>query len=285
MEKVAARPIMIQGTASGVGKTILVMALCRIFREDGYKVAPFKSQNMTRNTALTKGGDEIAVSQLLQAKAAGIEPETRMNPIVLKPSPEHKETEIILNGHYYGKVSAVNYGEIKDALTVEVMKAYTGLSEHFEIMVVEGAGGPVELNLKDDDMVNMGIARRLNAPVLLVADVDRGGVFASLYGTIGLLGESDRKYVKAVIVNRFKGDLSYFGDGVKILEQITGLPVAGVVPYIHFSMPEEDGLFNTSDVKYAGGDFDSQFDLIADNVRRALDMELVYKILNTGVEE
>ena len=281
-----AKSIMIQGTASGVGKTILTMALCRIFKQDGYNVSPFKSQNMTSNTAFTKNGDEIAISQLLQAKAAETEPDANMNPVILKYSREKKGTQVILNGKPYDTVNAYNLKEIKKYLIPEIVKAYDSLSRKYDIIVIEGAGSPVELNLtkNNDDIVNMGIAKRVNAPVVLVSDIDRGGVFASLYGTINLFDESERGYVKAAIINRFKGDMSYFADGVEILESITGISVAGVIPYIKFDIPEEDSLYNTESPIYTSdNNFDSQFDLIADNVRKSLKMDLIYKIINDGV--
>ena len=274
---------MIQGTSSGVGKTILTTALCRIFKRDGYNVAPFKSQNMTSNTAFTKNRDEIAVSQSLQAYAAGTEPDADMNPVILKPAPEKDGTQVILCGKYYDTVNAYNFKEIKKNLIPEIMKAYNRLICRYDVIVIEGAGSPVELNLtkNNDDIVNMGIAKRTRSPVLLIGDIDRGGIFASLYGTISLFDESERGYVKATIVNRFKGDISYFADGVTILEKITGLPVAGVVPYIRFDMPEEDSLYN-NDIS-SDGNFDSQFDLIDDAARKSLNMELIYKIINDGV--
>ena len=277
---------MIQGTASGVGKTIITMALCRIFSQDGYKTAPFKSQNMTSNTAFTDSGDEIAISQLLQAKAANTNPVAAMNPIILKPDPEKKGTQIILNGKPYDIINAYNFKEIKKNLIPEITKAYGNLSQQYDIIVIEGAGSPVELNLtrNSNDIVNMGIAKLAQSPVLLVSDIDRGGVFASLYGTVKLFDDSEREYVKATIVNRFKGDMSYFKEGAAILEEITGIPVVGVVPYIKFYMPEEDSLYSgSSDI--SDGDFESQFDLIAENVRKSLDMDLIYKIINDGVQK
>jgi len=279
------KPIMIQGTASGVGKTIITMALCRIFKQDGCKVAPFKPQNMTLNTTLTQNGDEIAVSQLLQAYAAGIEPDASMNPVILKFSAEKKGTQVILNGKYYDTINAYNFKEIKKSLIPEVITAYDRLSQQYDIIVIEGAGSPVELNLtkNSDDIVNMGIAKRVNAPVVLVADIDRGGIFASLYGTISLFDKFERRYVKATVVNRFKGDISHFKEGVEILENITGVPVAGVVPHISFDIPEEDSLYDSSSEYISESNFDSQFDLIADNVRKSLNMELIYKIIDDGV--
>jgi adenosylcobyric acid synthase len=276
-----AKPVMIQSTASGAGKTILTIALCRIFKQDGYAAAPFKPQNMTSNTALLKTGEELAVSQILQARAAGIEPDAAMNPILLKPAPEKGGTQLILNGKLRDTINAYKFKEIKQSLATEIKKAYVILSAQYDIIVIEGAGSPVELNLNKDDIVNMGIAKLTNAPVLLVADIDRGGVFASLYGTLALMDEeSERPRVKATVINRFKGDAAYFTEGVTILEEITGIPVAGIVPYISFSLPEEDGC---GSIAYTPNDnLDNQFDLIAAHIRKSLNMELVYKILNEG---
>ncbi|MCL2526832.1 MAG: cobyric acid synthase [Defluviitaleaceae bacterium] len=276
-----AKAIMIQGTASGAGKTMLTLALCRIFMQDGHKAAPFKAQNMTTNTRFTPAGEEVAISQWLQALAAGITPTPSTNPVILKPSAKKKATEVILNGRPFDTVGAYNFREIKQKLVPEIMAAYSRLAANHDIVVIEGAGSPVELNLNKDDIVNMGMAKRANAPVLLVGDIDRGGVFASLYGTINLFNETERPLVKATIVNRFKGEPAYFADGVKILEDITKLPVAGVIPYTEINLPEEDSLFDNQPV--AAADYESQFDNIADNVRKSLNMELIYKIINNGV--
>jgi len=290
---------MIMGTASGVGKTALATALCRIFRQDGYKAAPFKSQNMTPNTALTENGDEIAVSQMLQAHAAGAEPGADMNPLILKPGAGptslYSKIQVILNGRYFGTVDGQSFKNVRKDMMRHISAAYSRLASAYDVIVVEGAGSPVELNLKRNDIVNMGVAKLINAPVMLVTDIDRGGAFAALYGTIGLLEDSERKYIKAVIINRFKGDTAYFADGVKIIEKITGTPVAGVVPYIPFTLPEEDagaggrgGGFSAVDRGNATdiSDIDfinAQIDVLAAGVRKALDMKLVYDILNGGV--
>ena len=279
-----AKAIMIQGTASNVGKTILTLALCRIFKEDGYKVAPFKSQNITPNTYFTGKGEEIAVSQWLQALAAGIKPSADMNPILLKPTPEKQGTQVIVNGRLFDSVNLYNFKDLKEKLVPEIMAAYLRLCSAYDVVVIEGAGSPVELNLtQDNDIVNMGMAKRANAPVILASDIDRGGVFASLYGTVNLLSESERAYVKATIVNRFRGEARFFKDGTAILEEITGLPVAGVVPYINIDLPEEDGLLDKRKHPESAENFEKQFGSIADTVRKALDMSLIYKILHNGM--
>lgn len=274
-----AKAIMIQGTASGVGKTMLTLALCRIFKQDGYTVAPFKAQNMTTNTYTTPGGEAIAISQYLQALAAGIPPTPDTNPVILKPSTQKKATEIILHGKPYDTITPYNFTSIKQQLVPQIMDAYHRLAATHDIIVIEGAGSPVELNLNTDDIVNMGMATRANAPVLLVADIDRGGVFAALYGTLQLMKPQEQALVKATVVNRFMGEVEYFTDGVEIIENITKLPVAGVIPYIDINLPEEDSVYSGTTLQ---ADFESQFDLIADNARHALDMALIYRILDKG---
>jgi len=278
-----AKTIMVQGTASGVGKTIITLALCRIFKQDGYRVAPFKPQNMTANTAKTANGDEIAVSQFLQAQAAGVEPDAGMNPVLLKPPHDKMGTIVLVNGCLYDMLSEVEYKEARKTLLPEIMKAYESLSEQHDIIVIEGAGSPVELNLNDGEIVNMGFATRVGAPVLLVSDIDRGGVFASLFGTVSLLNETERAYLKALVVNRFKGERALFSEGKNILERITGLPVAGIVPFFDVGIPEEDSLFDNDKPPIgSGGDFEKQFDIIAEKVRASLNMDLIYKVLNEG---
>ena len=278
-----AKVIMIQGTASNVGKTMLTIGLCRIFRQDGYLVAPFKAQNMTANTYSTMAGDEIAVSQWLQALAARVLPIVDMSPIILKPSSSYKETQIILNGKPFDKVNAYNFEELKKRLVPEIMEAYSRLLNKYDIVVIEGAGSPVELNLNKNDIVNMGMAKMANAPVLLATDIDRGGAFASLFGTINLLDEVERTYVKATIINKFRGKVSFFENGVKIIEDITKLPVAGIVPYTTIMLPEEDGLSENYHNLLQLDNYEDQFNIIADNMRKSLNMELIYNIIKNGI--
>lgn len=274
------KAIMIQGTASGVGKTILTLALCRIFKEDGYKTAPFKAQNITPNTCLTANGEEIAISQWLQAMAAGVSPCANMNPVLLKPSSGKQETQIIVRGKPYDAVSLYDFKGLKEKIIPEIADAYSSLCEQYDVIVIEGAGSPVELNLKENDIVNMGMAKLARSPVILISDIDRGGIFASLYGTLELLSDSERAYVKAVAVNRFKGEARFFEDGKAILESITKRPVAGIIPAIKIDLPEEDcpdSNFHTDT------DFENQFDNIANEFRKALEMDLIYEILEKGM--
>ena len=236
-----AKPIMVQGTMSGAGKSLLVAGLCRVFAQDGYKVAPFKSQNMALNSSITANGDEMGRAQVVQAEAAGIEPEAAMNPVLLKPTND-VGSQVIVNGQVLGNMTAREYFAFKKQLLPQIRKAYDDLAERFDIIVIEGAGSPAEINLKDDDIVNMGMARLVDAPVLLVGDIDRGGVFAQLIGTIMLLDDDERARVKATVVNKFRGDATILDPGLDILRERTGVPVAGVVPYTVLDIDDEDSL-------------------------------------------
>lgn len=236
-----ARNIMIQGTMSNAGKSILCAGLCRIFRQDGYRVAPFKSQNMALNSFITKDGGEMGRAQVVQAEAAGIEPDTRMNPILLKPTTD-VGSQVIVNGRVQGNLRAMEYYRRKREYIPAVLEAYKGLASEYDIIVIEGAGSPAEINLKQDDIVNMGLAKLVDAPVLLVGDIDRGGVFAQLYGTVALLEKEERDRIKGTVINKFRGDRSILEPGLKTLEQLCGVPVAGVVPYLHVDIDDEDSL-------------------------------------------
>lgn len=236
-----AKKIMLQGAMSNVGKSLLTAALCRIFKEDGYRAAPFKSQNMALNSYVTEDSLEIGRAQAMQAQAAGLEPSVLMNPILLKPTSD-AGSQVILRGKPIGNMTASEYFRRKRDFFPEVISAFEELSSSADIVVIEGAGSPAELNLKSDDIVNMGLAKALNAPVLLIGDIDRGGVFAQLLGTLDLLEDDERTLVKGLIVNKFRGDRSIFSDGAEILEKRGKCPVAGVVPFIHCDIEDEDSL-------------------------------------------
>lgn len=236
-----AKSIMIQGTMSNVGKSFLVAALCRIFRQDGYSCVPFKSQNMALNSYITKDGSEIGRAQAMQAEAAGVEPLPLMNPILLKPTTD-MGSQVIVNGRPIGNMSAREYFRRKKEFIPDIMKAYNELSARHDIVVIEGAGSPVELNLKNDDIVNMGMAKLAESPVLLVGDIDRGGIFAQLIGTLNLLESDERDLVKGLIVNKFRGDKSLFDSGADILRQRGNKSVLGVIPYINCDIEDEDSL-------------------------------------------
>lgn len=250
-----AKPIMIQGTMSNVGKSLFAAALCRIFKQDGYSCAPFKSQNMALNSYITEDNLEIGRAQAMQAEAAGIAPSVLMNPILLKPTTD-VGSQVIVNGEVRGNMQAVDYFKYKKKLIPDIMSAYSKLSSQNDIIVIEGAGSPVELNLKKDDIVNMGMAKLAKSPVLLVGDIDRGGVFAQLLGTVALLENDERDMVKGLVVNKFRGNKKLFDDGIEILEQRGGKPVIGVVPYIHCEIDDEDSLSERLEKNNADGIID-----------------------------
>ena len=236
-----AKAIMIQGTASNAGKSLLAAGLCRIFKQDGYKVAPFKSQNMALNSAITPVGLEMGRAQVMQAQAAGVAPDVRMNPILLKPTSD-VGSQVIVNGIPRGTMKAGDYFKYKKNLIPDVMEAYSSLSEEYDIIVIEGAGSPAEINLKEEDLVNMGMARMAKAPVLLCGDIDRGGVFASLYGTVKLLDPDEQDLIKGLIINKFRGDVEILRPGLTQLEELAGKPVLGVVPMLEVDVDDEDSL-------------------------------------------
>ena len=233
--------IMLLGTGSNVGKSIIAAGLCRIFYQDGYSVSPFKSQNMALNSYITKDGKEMGRAQVVQAEAANIEPESFMNPILLKPTTDRK-SQVIVNGKVYKNMDAREYFAYKHNLKKDIMTAYNHIRENFDICVLEGAGSPAEINLKKDDIVNTGMAEMAASPVLLVADIDRGGVFATIYGTVMLLEENERKRIKGVIINKFRGDKSLLTSGIEMIEKLTDIPVIGVVPFVPLGIEEEDSL-------------------------------------------
>ena len=233
--------IMLQGTMSNAGKSLLAAGLCRIFRQDGYRVAPFKSQNMALNSFITKDGGEMGRAQVVQAEACGIVPDVRMNPILLKPTTD-VGSQVIVNGRVRGNMRAMEYYAKKRQFLPDVMQAYESLALENDVIVIEGAGSPAEINLKQDDFVNMGLARLIDAPVLLIGDIDRGGVFAQLYGTIALLEPDERARVKGTIINKFRGDRTILEPGLRQLEALCGVPVAGVVPYAPVDIDDEDSL-------------------------------------------
>lgn len=236
-----AKAIMIQGTMSNVGKSLLTAGLCRVFKQDGYKVAPFKSQNMALNSGITADGLEMGRAQMMQAEACGITPDVRMNPILLKPVTDIG-SQVIVNGEVVGNMKAIDYFRYKRKLLPEISKAYQSLAAEYDIIVLEGAGSPAEINLKQDDIVNMNMAKLAGAPVLLVGDIDRGGVFAQLLGTMLLLEPEEQQIVKGLVINKFRGDETILEPGLRQLEKQVGIPVAGVMPYLHVDLDEEDSL-------------------------------------------
>lgn len=236
-----AKALMIQGTMSGVGKSVLTAGLLRVFAGDGYRAAPFKSQNMALNSFVTHDGLEIGRAQAMQAEAAGIRPEVWMNPVLLKPLND-MGSQVIVNGRPVGNMQAGEYFARRTRLWPAILEAYGKLSKEYDIIVIEGAGSPAEINLKEHDIVNMGLAGAVKAPVVLVGDLDRGGVFAQLLGTCELLPEQERRLIRAFVYNKFRGDLSLLEPGVRMLTQRCGIPSAGVMPWIPLKIEEEDSL-------------------------------------------
>ena len=233
--------IMIQGTMSNAGKSLLTAGLCRIMKQDGYRVAPFKSQNMALNSFITEEGLEMGRAQVMQAEAAGIRPMVCMNPILLKPT-SHTGSQVIVNGEVVGNMGARDYFKYKTQLIPEIKKAFRELEKIADIIVIEGAGSPAEINLRENDIVNMGMAEIADAPVLLVGDIDRGGVFAQLLGTLMLLSEEEKARVKGLIINKFRGDKTILDPGIEMLEERGGVPVVGVIPYMELALEDEDSL-------------------------------------------
>lgn len=250
-DRIMAKVIMVQGTMSNAGKSLIVAGLCRIFKQDGYRVAPFKSQNMALNSFITKEGLEMGRAQVMQAEAAGVEPVAAMNPILLKPT-THVGSQVIVNGEVLGNMSARDYFAYKKQLIPEIKKAFRELEKDNDIIVIEGAGSSAEINLRENDIVNMGLAELLDAPVLLVGDIDRGGVFAQLLGTLMLLEEPEKERVKGLIINKFRGDKTILDPGVVMLEERGHVPVVGVVPYMELSIDDEDSLSSRFDRREEG---------------------------------
>ena len=236
-----AKAIMVVGTMSNAGKSLVTAGLCRVFNQDGYKVAPFKSQNMALNSFITAEGAEMGRAQVVQAEAANIEPSVLMNPILLKPTSD-SGSQVIVNGEAIGTMKAGEYYAMKHTLRPKVQEAFDKLAAKYDIICIEGAGSPAEINIKKDDFVNMGMAKMAKAPVLLVADIDRGGVFASIYGTLMLLEDDERAMVKGVIINKFRGDVEILRPGLKMIEEKTGVPIVGVIPMLHVDIEDEDSL-------------------------------------------
>ena len=236
-----AKSIMIQGTMSNVGKSLLCAALCRIFKQDGYRTAPFKSQNMALNSYITDDGLEMGRAQAVQAEAADIAADVRMNPILLKPTSD-RGSQVIVEGRVWGQYEARDYFARKKSLIPTILRCYNSLAAENDIIVIEGAGSPAEINLKQDDIVNMGLAELVSAPVLLVGDIDPGGVFAQLYGTVALLEPDEQARIRGMIINKFRGDKSLLDPGIAMLEEKTGLPVLGTIPYTRLDIDEEDSM-------------------------------------------
>ncbi len=251
-----ARKIMLQGTSSNVGKSILTAALCRIFHQDGYKVVPFKSQNMALNSAIAVEGGEIGRAQAFQAQAAGLQPSVRMNPILLKPS-GNMNSQVIVLGKAIGLKGAFQYhSDLKPELLAIIRDCLDMFDQDYEVIIIEGAGSPAEVNLRDTDIANMKVAEMASSPVLLVADIDRGGALAAIVGTLELLLPHERHMVKGIIINKFRGHIGLLQPALDFLEAKTGIPVLGVIPYLDLHLPEEDSVALEAHRHYPAGDLD-----------------------------
>ena len=282
-----AKMIMIQGTMSSAGKSLLCTGLCRVFRQDGHRVAPFKSQNMSSYFHTTPDGLMMSRAQVVQAEAAGIAPDVRMNPILLRPVSD-MGSEVIVNGVSRGRMQAAAYFAAKPGLIPDILAALHALEAAHDIIVIEGAGSPAEINLKDNDIVNMGLAKLAKAPVLLVADIDRGGVFAQLYGTVALLEQDEQALIKGLVINKFRGDLALLKPGISMMETLTGKPVIGTLPMLDVQIEEEDSQSASMRgreeyAKIRTRAFrEAQYDRLADAIRAHLNLPHIYRILEQG---
>lgn len=275
---------MIQGTTSSAGKSLFCTGLCRIFKKKGLKVAPFKSQNMSSIFFTTADGKKISSAQALQARAAGIEPRPEMNPILLIPKTDVGSKVIIL-GEEKKEMKAREYFEYKKTCKPMILKTFQKLEKENDIVVIEGAGSPAEINLNQNDIVNMGMAEMADAPVLLIADIDRGGVFAQLYGTVMLLPEKDRKRIKGMIINKFRGDKSLLDPGIKMIEDLVKIPVIATIPYMHLELADEDSLIDDdkrcNTQAQSDAELEKELDKLAALIEENSDMDFIFKTVFT----
>lgn len=273
--------IMVQGTTSSAGKSILCTALCRIFKQDGMKVYPFKSQNMSSKYHKTKDGKIIAIAQALQAWAAGLEPHENMNPILLIPNSD-LSSMLIINGEDSGETTSVDYFRNKAVLREMITERYKEVESLNDLVIIEGAGSPAEINLSKDYIVNMGMARIADAPVLLVTDIDRGGSFAAVYGTVMLLENEDRRRIKGIVFNKFRGDRSLLEPGIEMLEKLIDIPVVGIIPYIDLNIADEDTLTDKTkkceDGSQTRDELEEELEKLAEVVRANIDMDIICKL-------
>ena len=275
---------MIQGTTSSAGKSLFCTGLCRIFKKKGLKVVPFKSQNMSSVFFTTADGKKISSAQALQARAAGIEPRPEMNPILLIPKTDVGSKVIIL-GEEKKEMKAREYFEYKKTCKPMILKTFQKLEKENDIVVIEGAGSPAEINLNQNDIVNMGMAEMADAPVLLIADIDRGGVFAQLYGTVMLLPEKDRKRIKGMIINKFRGDKSLLDPGIKMIEDLVKIPVIATIPYMHLELADEDSLRDAdkrcNTQAQSDAELEKELDKLAALIEENSDMDFIFKTVFT----
>lgn len=282
-----ARSLMVQGTGSGVGKTVIVAGLVRVFARRGIKVAPFKAQNMSCSSGITEKGEEMSIAQILQARAAFQKPDSRMNPVLLKPQGERK-SEIIVRGKAWNIKEASAYYRDNEFLWEVVRESLDSLMQEYDLLILEGAGSPAEINLRGKDITNMRVALYLQSPVIVVGDIEKGGVFASLYGTWALASEEEKKLMRAFIINKFRGDEEILKPGLQEMEELTGVPVVGVLPHVSLSLVEEDSLSGESSGKdrfsCLRGDFsweeiDQELDWWSKTLEEYLDIKKIEEII------
>lgn len=273
--------IMVQGATSSAGKSLLCTGLCRYFYKKGLKVFPFKSQNMSRNAFVDEDGHKIATAQVQQAFACNRKPDVKMNPVLLIPKTDVGST-VVLFGEEFKDMKAREYFEYKKELLPIIEKTFSEIESENDIVVVEGAGSPAEINLRENDIVNMGLAELVDLPVILVADIDRGGVFASLYGTVMLLSENERKRINGLVINKFRGDKTLLDSGIEQIEKLTGIPVIGTIPYVKLNIPDEDSLVDYDKPANHGGvsreEFEIEFDKLMNAIAENMDMKFVEEI-------
>ena len=273
--------IMVQGATSSAGKSLLCTGLCRYFYKKGLKVFPFKSQNMSRNAFVDEDGHKIATAQVQQAFACNRKPDVKMNPVLLIPKTDVGST-VVLFGEEFKDMKAREYFEYKKELLPIIEKTFSEIESENDIVVVEGAGSPAEINLRENDIVNMGLAELVDLPVILVADIDRGGVFASLYGTVMLLSENERKRIKGLVINKFRGDKTLLDSGIEQIEKLTGIPVIGTIPYVKLNIPDEDSLVDYDKPANHGGvsreGLEIEFDKLMNAIAENMDMKFVEEI-------
>lgn len=277
-----ARLVMVQGTSSGAGKSTIVIGLCRLFSDKGYKVAPFKAQNMSSNFFATAGGAKMALVQAIQAVAARKEPDPLMNPILLKPIGEYRSI-VFLNGRFYSEMHAKEYYEkfVMQQGFSTVLKALDSLRSENDIVIMEGAGSPSEINIAKYDIANMLLAQKVGAPVIIVADIERGGCFASIVGTMQLLKPAHRSLVKGFLINQFRGDITLLAPAIKEVQKMTKKRIVGVIPKIEFNLPEEDSLVGSmaGKAEIPREAWNWQIDLVAKAIKESVDMERISEVV------
>lgn len=273
--------LMVMGTTSSAGKSLLVTGLVRYFKKEGYNAYPFKSQNMSSKCVEIEGGKKISTAQALQAYSAGLEPDVRMNPVLLMPK-SNTGSMVVIDGVDYKHMQAREYFDFKVELRPHIKEIFDEIERENDIVVIEGAGSPAEINLRENDIVNMGLAEMVDAPVILVADIDRGGVFASLYGTVMLLEPEERKRIKGMVINKFRGDKTLLNSGINRIEELTGIPVVGLIPYEHFDLVDEDSLIDYDKVanhkEQTAQELNAELDKLEKVLRENMDMEFILKV-------